>query len=172
MVRLQIKISHLWVLMWMIALSNTLKIVVMSWKAYSVRACVRTLVLVLGFVWHCDRRCFALLHYWIESSAAVGLSVLSSFPNHFSLTLMEKVMVKDRCEVEFIRTTCLKRESDGSYTRLCHYAMAEVIDVGLEMLLPQGTVGRHYLLSFPKGRSSAPFAKGDERKHWSTFPSI
>ena len=54
------------------------------------------------------------------------------------------------------------RESDCTY-----YAKANVIDrkyrllIGL-LLLPQGIVGRYYRLSFHKGWSSVPYAKGDK----------
>ena len=37
------------------------------------------------------------------------------------------------------------------------------ITVGHVDCLPQGIVGRHYLLSFGKGRTGVPYAKGDKK---------
>ena len=51
-------------------------------------------------------------------------------------------------------------------TRLRNYATADVIDVGHVdqlLLLLQGIVGWHYLLSFCKGWSSVPYTKGDKK---------
>ena len=49
-------------------------------------------------------------------------------------------------------------------TALHNYATADNIDVGLYMLLLQGIVGQLYLLSFRKGWSSVPYAKGDKNR--------
>ena len=50
----------------------------------------------------------------------------------------------------------------------CNYAALDVTAVGHVdplLLLPQGFVGWHYLLSFHKGWSSVPYTKED-KKHW------
>ena len=79
-------------------------------------------------------------------------------------------MVKAGCEIKFIstqgKTTTGLRESHYTHFSLRNYATSDVIDVGHVdqlLLLLQGIVGWHYLLSFRKGWSSVPYAKGDKK---------